>query len=99
MASGAESGGGVLRHRDFRLFLTSRFLWGVALQMQAIAIAWRVYEVTRDPLALGLIGLFAFAPALREPVALLKGLPESAVAVVLASPPARTILAEAAASG
>ena len=64
MASGAESSGGVLRHRDFRLFLTSRFLWGVALQMQAIAIAWRVYEVTRDPLALGLIGLFAFAPAL-----------------------------------
>jgi MFS family permease len=64
MTSGAEGGRRVLRHRDFRLFLTSRFLWGIALQMQAIALAWRVYDVTRDPLALGLIGLFAFAPAL-----------------------------------
>ena len=63
MSSGAEGGRRVLRHRNFRLFLTSRFLWGIALQMQAIAVSWRVYEVTRDPLALGLIGLFAFAPA------------------------------------
>ena len=52
------------RRRDFRLFVASRFLWGLALQMQALAIAWFVYDLTRDPMSLGLIGLFAFLPAL-----------------------------------
>lgn len=49
--------------RDFRLYLASRFLWGLGLHIQTIAIAWLVYELTRDPFALGLIGLFAFIPA------------------------------------
>ena len=51
-----------LRHRDYRL------LWGAELasttgtQMQRVAIAWQVFQLTGDPLQLGLLGLFRFAP-------------------------------------
>jgi MFS family permease len=39
--------------------------WIVAgLQMAQVAIAWGVYEVTRDPLALGWMGLAQFLPVL-----------------------------------
>ena len=30
--------------------------------MQTVAVGWQVYEVTRDPLDLGLIGLSQFLP-------------------------------------
>jgi MFS family permease len=35
----------------------------VALQMQAVAVAWQMYDLTRDPLDLGLVGLTQFIPA------------------------------------
>jgi len=46
----------VLRIRDYRYFLLSRFLATLATQMQALVVAWQVYQLTKDPLALGLIG-------------------------------------------
>jgi MFS family permease len=52
----------VLRNRDFTLFLAARFLATIAVQMQTVAVGWQVYEVTRDPLDLGLIGLSQFLP-------------------------------------
>ena len=52
----------VLRNRDFTLFLAARFLATLAVQMQTVAVGWQVYEVTRDPLDLGLIGLSQFLP-------------------------------------
>jgi MFS family permease len=70
---GKSSTGGraVFRHVDYTRFLFSRFLWGLGLQIQTIAIAWYVYDVTNDPLSLGLIGLAAFIPAV--PLSLLTG--------------------------
>ena len=47
----------LLRNRDFAFFLSARFLATLAVQMQTVAVGWQVYEVTRDPLDLGLIGL------------------------------------------
>lgn len=35
-----------------------------AQQMQAIVVAWQVYEITRDPLSLALVGLAQFIPML-----------------------------------
>lgn len=32
--------------------------------MQNVGVGWLVYDITRDPLALGLVGLFAFLPAI-----------------------------------
>lgn len=42
--------------------LVSRLLWVLATQIANVAVAWLVYEETRSPLALGLVGLAAFAP-------------------------------------
>ncbi len=47
----------VLRIRDFRYFLASRFFATLATQMQALVVAWQIYQMTRDPLKLGLVGL------------------------------------------
>jgi MFS family permease len=55
---------GLLRHRDLALFLGGRFISAMAVQMQNVAVGWLVYDLTRDPLALGLVGLASFLPAI-----------------------------------
>ncbi|MEI6437065.1 MAG: MFS transporter [Bacteroidota bacterium] len=52
----------VLKIRDFRLFLMFRFFTTIAIQMQGLIVGWQVYELTRDPLALGLVGLAEALP-------------------------------------
>jgi MFS family permease len=52
----------VLKLTDFRLFLSFRFFMTIAAQMQSIVVGWQVYELTRDPLSLGLIGLAEAIP-------------------------------------
>ena len=52
----------VLKVRDFRLFLTFRFFTTIAFQMQSIIVGWQMYELTKDPLALGLVGLAEALP-------------------------------------
>lgn len=37
---------------------------GFAVQIQTVAVGWQVYDLTRDPLDLGLVGLSQFLPAL-----------------------------------
>ncbi len=57
----------VLRVPNYPSFLLGRFTATLATQMQALIVSWQVYQLTKDPLALGLIGLveaavfFAFA--------------------------------------
>lgn len=53
---------GVFHSRDYRLFLAARLLSALAVQMQYVAVGWLVYELTRDPLSLGLVGLASFLP-------------------------------------
>ena len=53
-----------LRHRDFALTCSARFLVTIAMHMQNVAIGWFVYDVTSDPFALGLLGLAGLTPAL-----------------------------------
>ena len=64
MANDQRGGAAVFRFANFRFLLAGRFVWNLGLQMLSLALAWRVYELTHDPFALGLIGLFTFAPAL-----------------------------------
>ncbi|MCX5796048.1 MAG: MFS transporter [Elusimicrobia bacterium] len=52
------------RYPDFRLYQASRFLGVVAIEMQSVAIGWQVYELTRRPLDLGLVGLVQFLPGI-----------------------------------
>ncbi|MEM1377562.1 MAG: MFS transporter [Pseudomonadota bacterium] len=42
----------------------SRFLATLAAQIIAVAVGWQVYDLTRDPLDLGIIGLVQFLPVL-----------------------------------
>ena len=64
MPTSAEFGLGAFRHRDFACYCASRFLSALAIQMQNVAVGWLVYDLTRDPLALGLVGLAGFLPAI-----------------------------------
>jgi MFS family permease len=52
----------VYRDRDFNVFLASRFLATAAMMIQSVAVGWQVYEIARNPLALGLVGLSEFVP-------------------------------------
>lgn len=51
-----------LRYRDFRLMWAGFFVSQVGTQMQVVAVAWQVYQLTGDPLALGAIGLARVLP-------------------------------------
>ena len=53
-----------LRHRDFRLLWAADTISLLGTQMQRMAIVWHVFVLTSDPLQLGLLGLFRFAPLL-----------------------------------
>jgi MFS family permease len=48
---------------DYRNFWGARFLSAFANQIASVAVGWQVYDLTRDPLDLGLIGLCIFAPS------------------------------------
>ncbi len=53
-----------LRFREFRSYLGMRFFFTFAYQMQAVIIGFHIYYLTKDPLALGLIGLCEVIPAI-----------------------------------
>jgi MFS family permease len=53
----------VLAHRDFRYYLAARFLSTFAMMMVGVAVGWQVYDLTKDPMALGIVGLVQFVPA------------------------------------
>ena len=53
-----------LRIREFNIFLVVRFALIFGWSMQFIVIEWKIYELTGDPLYLGLIGLMEIIPAL-----------------------------------
>jgi MFS family permease len=51
-----------LNQRDFRQYVGSTFLATIAMMIQSVAVAWQVYDLVRNPLALGYVGLFQFLP-------------------------------------
>ena len=48
--------------RDLRFFITGGFLSTLSSQMQSVAVGWQVYDITRDPISLGYVGLSVFLP-------------------------------------
>jgi MFS family permease len=50
------------RHKPFALFWVMRVATTGAFFMQSVAIGWQIYDLTRDPLDLGLVGLVQFFP-------------------------------------
>ena len=52
------------RYPSFTLFLVARLGIVMSTEMQAVAVGWQVYEITRRPLDLGLVGLAQFLPSI-----------------------------------
>jgi MFS family permease len=49
---------------SFVFFQLARFCIVLATEMQSVAVAWQVYEMTKRPLDLGLVGLAQFLPGI-----------------------------------
>jgi MFS family permease len=67
MAESANStlaGRAAFAHPDFVRFQRARFLIVITLEMQSVAVGWQVYEITKRPLDLGLVGLAQFLPGI-----------------------------------
>src|SRR5438477_7057316 len=62
--SDAGAGRAAFTHPGFVLFEVARFLIVAAVEMQAVAVGWQVYEITKRPLDLGLVGLAQFLPGI-----------------------------------
>lgn len=56
------SGMAAFRHVNFVLYVIERFFVVAGLEMMSVAVGWQVYEITRQPLDLGLVGLAQFLP-------------------------------------
>jgi MFS family permease len=54
----------VLRIADFRFFISARFFVTLAIQIQGVVVGYQVYEITKDPFSLGLIGLAEAIPSI-----------------------------------
>lgn len=48
----------------FTLYQMARFCIVLATEMQSVAVGWQVYEITKRPLDLGLVGLAQFLPGI-----------------------------------
>jgi MFS family permease len=53
-----------LAYPSFRLFWSGGFLATFAAQIISVAVGWHIYDLTRNPLHLGYVGLVQFLPAL-----------------------------------
>ncbi|MGC2287738.1 MAG: MFS transporter [Candidatus Acidiferrum sp.] len=58
------AGRAAFQYPSFVLFQTARFCIVLALEMQSVAVGWQVYEITKRPLDLGLVGLAQFLPGI-----------------------------------
>jgi MFS family permease len=60
----SRAGRAAFSHPGFLLFQIARFLIVSAVEMQAVAVGWQVYEITKRPLDLGYVGLAQFLPGI-----------------------------------
>src|SRR5208282_317775 len=58
------NGRAAFQYPSFVLFQTARFSIVLATEMQSVAVGWQVYEITKRPLDLGLVGLAQFLPGI-----------------------------------
>ncbi|MES2624388.1 MAG: MFS transporter [Pseudomonadota bacterium] len=64
MDSSSTSRFSAFSHKPFAYYWAARFCATFAVQIVSVAIAWQVYDLTRDPKDLGIIGLVQFLPLL-----------------------------------
>jgi MFS family permease len=61
--TGSNTAFNALRYPEFRAYIIARFLFIFVLNMQATLVSWTIYDITKDPFNIGLIGLIEFVPA------------------------------------
>jgi MFS family permease len=54
---------GAFRYAGFRHYWIARFLGNFSAQIMGVSVGWQVYDITRDPFDLGIVGLTLFLPA------------------------------------
>jgi len=54
----------LIRTPGFAIYLTCRFILGLIVRAQALAIGYHLYELTDDPIALGYVGIAMFLPVI-----------------------------------
>jgi MFS family permease len=59
-----RSNWGAFRHRGFTLYWVARLFANFSVNLVSVAVGWQVYDLTKNPLDLGIIGLVQFLPAL-----------------------------------
>jgi len=59
-----EVSASAFHYRGFVYYWFARFLNAFSIQIVSVAVGWQIYDETRDPFLLGLVGLVQFAPAL-----------------------------------
>jgi MFS family permease len=63
-ANSSASGRIAFIYPDFLRYQIARLFIVIGLEMQSVAVGWQVYELTKRPLALGLVGLAQFLPGI-----------------------------------
>jgi len=63
-ASAAHDPYAVFRVASFRWFVVSLLAMVMAAQVQLVVVGWEIYQLTQDPLSLGLLGLSEVVPYL-----------------------------------
>ncbi len=51
-----------LRIPHFRRYSLARFLLNASIQIQSVTVAWQIYQYTKQPLSLGIVGLAEAVP-------------------------------------
>ena len=59
-----RGGMSAFRHRGYLYYWISRFLATFGAQVVSVAVGWQVYDLTRDPFDLGIVGIVQFLPCL-----------------------------------
>ncbi|MBY0227484.1 MAG: MFS transporter [Hyphomicrobium sp.] len=62
-ANGAPPSDRAFDYYGYRLYWVARFLLVFAIQVLSVSVGWQIYDLTRDPFLLGLVGLVQFLPA------------------------------------
>ncbi len=52
------------QHSSYIRYFSARFLAVLAAQIVSVAVGWQIYDITKEPIWLGWIGLVQFLPAL-----------------------------------
>lgn len=52
------------RHKGYQRYWLARFMTTFGASILSVAVGWQIYDITRDPFYLGLVGITQFLPAL-----------------------------------